>query len=66
MVKRVVKEEDIAWALYSLGYLYSDRKHLNEAEKMYKRALQGYVKALGLKYILTLDTVNNLAYLYAD
>jgi hypothetical protein len=32
VVKGVVKEDDIAWVLHSLGNLYSDR---GEAEKMY-------------------------------
>ncbi len=66
VVKRVVKKDDIAWVLYSLGYLYSDRGKLDEAEKMYQRALQGYEKAWGPEHTSTLDTVNNLGLLYAD
>jgi hypothetical protein len=39
VVKGVVKKDDIAGALYSLDYLYSDLENLGEAEKMYQRAL---------------------------
>ena len=39
---------------------------LDEAEKIYMRALQGYEEALGLKHISTLQTVNNLGNLYAN
>ena len=33
---------------------------------MYSRALQGYEEALGPKHTSTLNTVNNLGFLYAD
>jgi hypothetical protein len=33
---------------------------------MYIRALQGKEEALGLEYILTLDTINNLGNLYKN
>jgi len=36
------------------------------AEKMYRRALQGYEQALGPEHPTTLMTVNNLGILYAD
>jgi tetratricopeptide (TPR) repeat protein len=56
-----------------LGNLYANQGKLDEAEKMYQRALQGYEKACGLDYTLTLvtvnnllDIVNNLGSLYAD
>ncbi|KAN0075779.1 HET domain containing protein [Elaphomyces granulatus] len=39
---------------------------LDEAEKMYQRALQGNEKALGPDHTSTLLTVNNLGLLYAD
>ncbi|KFA76937.1 hypothetical protein S40288_10344, partial [Stachybotrys chartarum IBT 40288] len=39
---------------------------LKDAEDMYNRALQGYEKAWGSEHTSTLDTVNNLASLYAD
>jgi len=48
----------------NLGNLYSDQGRLNEAEKMYERALSGYEKALGPEHTSTLDTVNNLGTLY--
>jgi tetratricopeptide (TPR) repeat protein len=66
MVKGVVKEDDIKWVLHSLGYLYSDQGHLDKAEEMYVRALQGYEKAWGPDHTSTLTTVNNLGTLYAD
>jgi tetratricopeptide (TPR) repeat protein len=46
--------------------LYSNWGKLDEAEKMYQRALQGKEKALGPKHTSTLSTVNNLGNLYAD
>ena len=39
---------------------------VNKAEKMYQRALQGKKEVLGLDHASTLDTVNNLGYLFAD
>jgi tetratricopeptide (TPR) repeat protein len=62
----MVGEDGRQWVLHSLGDLYSDLRRLNEAEKMYQRALQGYEKTLGPDNTLTLDTVNNLGLLYAD
>ncbi|KAN0070370.1 hypothetical protein V8E54_011239 [Elaphomyces granulatus] len=52
--------------LHNLAFLYADQGKLDEAEKMYQRALQGYEKALGPDHTSTLDTVNNLGILYAD
>jgi tetratricopeptide repeat protein len=51
-----------------LGVFYADQGKLDEAEKMYQRALQGYEKAWGPDHIhiSTLDTVNNLGVLYTD
>jgi tetratricopeptide (TPR) repeat protein len=62
----MISEDGIAWVLDSLGNLYSDLGKLGEAEKMYKRALQGREKALGPEHTSTLSTVNNLGNLYAD
>jgi tetratricopeptide (TPR) repeat protein len=62
----VVNEDGIAWVLGSLGNLYSDQGKLNEAEKMYERALQGKEKVLGAEHTSTLDTVHNLGVLYTD
>jgi tetratricopeptide (TPR) repeat protein len=53
-------------SLHSLWILYSDQGKLAEAEKMYRRALQGYEKALGADHTSTLNTVNNLGLLYRD
>ncbi len=51
-------------ALYSLGYLYSDQGKMQEAEDIYRRALEGKEKACGPEHTSTLDTVNNLGNLY--
>ena len=50
----------------NLGLLYADQGKLDEAEKMYQRALEGYEKALGPDHTSTLNTINNLGLLYAD
>jgi tetratricopeptide (TPR) repeat protein len=49
-----------------LGILYKDQGKLDEAEKMYQRALQGFEKAWGPDHTSTLNIVNNLGLLYAD
>jgi hypothetical protein len=50
-----------------LGSLYKSQGKLEEAEKMYQRALRGYEKSLGseqvLTYIPALNTMQNLALL---
>jgi tetratricopeptide (TPR) repeat protein len=43
------------WALRRLGNLYTEQGKLDEAEKMYQRALQGYKKAWGRDHIFTLN-----------
>jgi Tfp pilus assembly protein PilF len=53
-------------AIHMLSYLYVDQGKLDEAEKMYQRALQGREKALGADHTSTLDIVNNLGNLYRD
>jgi tetratricopeptide (TPR) repeat protein len=50
----------------NLGILYTDLGRLDEAEKMYQRALQGKEKAWGPEHTSTLSTVNNLGLLYTD
>ncbi|KAN0072988.1 HET domain containing protein [Elaphomyces granulatus] len=62
----LVADDGMEWALHGLGLLYADQGKLDEAEKMYQRALQGYEKALGPDHTSTLLTVNNLGLLYAD
>jgi hypothetical protein len=42
-----------------------DQGKLDEAEKMFRRALEGKEKALGINHTSTLGTVNNLGLLYA-
>jgi hypothetical protein len=49
-----------------LGVLYARQGKLNEAEKMYDRALQEKAKALKPEHTLTLDIVNSLGVLYAN
>ncbi|KAJ9641088.1 hypothetical protein H2199_005756 [Coniosporium tulheliwenetii] len=53
------------WIFYSLGMLFAHQDKLDEAEKMYQRALAGFEKALGAEHTSTLNTVNNLGLLYA-
>jgi tetratricopeptide (TPR) repeat protein len=50
----------------NLGNLYRDQGKMDKAERMYRRALQGYEKAWGPEHTLTLSTVNNLGLLYRD
>ncbi|OCK75167.1 hypothetical protein K432DRAFT_309137 [Lepidopterella palustris CBS 459.81] len=50
----------------NLGLLYADQGKLGEAEKMYKRTLQGYEEALGPNHTSTLSTVGNLGNLYKN
>ncbi|KAN0068018.1 HET domain containing protein [Elaphomyces granulatus] len=51
--------------LHGLGILFADQDKLNEAEKMYQRALQGAEKAMGPDHTSTLETVHNFGILYA-
>ncbi|KAN0073072.1 HET domain containing protein [Elaphomyces granulatus] len=62
----MVTDDGMEWALHKLGDLYVDQGKLDEAEKMYQRALQGCEKAWGRDHTSTLNTVNNLGSLYAD
>ncbi|KAN0067119.1 HET domain containing protein [Elaphomyces granulatus] len=62
----MVIDNGMEWALYNLGNLYTDQGKLDEAEKMYQRALRGDERAWGPDHTLTLDTVNNLGSLYKD
>ena len=50
----------------NLGNLYSDQGRLEEAEAIYRRALDGKEKALGPDHTSTLETVDNLGVLYRD
>ncbi|KAN0085501.1 HET domain containing protein [Elaphomyces granulatus] len=62
----MVMDDGMEWALYNLGRIYMDQGKLDEAEKMYQRALQGYEKAWGPDHISTLNTINNLGLLYME
>src|SRR5467141_734943 len=62
----MVTDDGMEWALDELGVLYADQGKLDEAEKMYQRALQAKEKALGPDHTSILLTVNNLGLLYAD
>ncbi|KAH7126726.1 hypothetical protein B0J11DRAFT_284076 [Dendryphion nanum] len=53
-------------AIHLLGNLYMDQGKLEEAEKMYERALEGIEEALGPKHTSTLGIVNNLGNLYKN
>ena len=53
-------------AFHQLGLLYANQGKLVEAEKMYRRVLQEYEKALSPKHTLTLVTVNHLGVVYTD
>lgn len=66
VVKGVVKGDAIADLIHSQGRLYADQGKLDEAEKMYQRALQGKERAWGPEHISTLHTVNSLANLYKN
>jgi tetratricopeptide (TPR) repeat protein len=52
--------------VYHLGHLYTDLERYDEAEKIYRRALKGYKKALSPEHILTLDMVYYLGHVYID
>ncbi|KAN0068322.1 HET domain containing protein [Elaphomyces granulatus] len=58
--------DGMEWALHMLGVLYRNQGKLDEAEKMYQRALQGKEKVLGPDHTSTLSTVNSLGLLYAN
>ena len=53
-------------ALHNIGLLFADQGKHTEAEKMYRRALDGKEKAWGPEHTSTLDTVNNLGLFYND
>ena len=53
-------------AIHSLGYLCSVQGEMQEAEAMYRRALEGFEEAWGPEHTSMLATVNNLAICYSD
>jgi tetratricopeptide (TPR) repeat protein len=50
--------------MHSFGNAFAHQGRLDEAEKMYQRALQGKEKAWGPEHTSTLNTVNKLGNLY--
>ena len=51
-------------ALHNIGSLFADQGKYTEAEKIYRRALDGSEKVSGPGHTSTLNTVNNLGVLY--
>jgi tetratricopeptide (TPR) repeat protein len=64
IIKDSIAGEHMDWAMHMLAYLYEFQGKLDEAEKMYERALVGNEKAWGPDHTSTLDTVNNFGNLY--
>jgi tetratricopeptide (TPR) repeat protein len=50
---------------FSWSWTSSVHRMMDEAEKIFRRALEGKEKALGINHTSTLGTVNNLGLLYA-
>ena len=54
----------------NIGVLYSDQGKLDEAEKMFRQALEGYEEAIGIEnmqtYIPALNAMKNLADLVSN
>jgi hypothetical protein len=50
-------------SIIDVGILYESLGRLNEAERPFQRALQGYEKALGPDHTSTLRTAHNLGLL---
>jgi Tfp pilus assembly protein PilF len=44
VLNKMVIDDSMEWAFHSLGLLYKSQGKLDEAEKMYQQALQGYEK----------------------
>jgi tetratricopeptide (TPR) repeat protein len=64
----LLKNEDVVLlrAIHNLGYLYSERGRLKDAEEMYMQALEGRERALGADHPSTLNTVSELGIIYSD
>jgi tetratricopeptide (TPR) repeat protein len=59
-----IANEGMEESLQNLGSLYADQGKLDQAEKMYQRALQGWEKSLGPDHASTITTVNSLGNLH--
>jgi tetratricopeptide (TPR) repeat protein len=60
----MITNHGMEWALHNLGRLYATQGKLDEAEKVYQRALQGKEKAQGPDHPSTLGTVASLGRIY--
>lgn len=58
--------ENIYGAIQNLGNLYNNQGKIQEAEAMYRSALEGSEKAWGPEHTSALNAVNSLGNLYAD
>ncbi|KAI4264895.1 MAG: hypothetical protein L6R42_000009 [Xanthoria sp. 1 TBL-2021] len=61
-----LESDEASIALHSVGFLFADQGKQAEAEKMYRRALDGYEKTWGTEHTSTLDTISNLGNLYRN
>ena len=60
------KNKDREWALHEIGSMFSKLGRLDEAEKMYQRALQGREKTFDPDHTSIFNTINNLGNLYTN
>ena len=58
--------DDFLEIYLTFGGFYRDHCRLEDAERIYERALVGHEKAFGVDHPTTLDTVNKLGLLYID
>ncbi|GAP93142.1 putative TPR-like protein [Rosellinia necatrix] len=65
-ILNTIIDDESSWIFNNFGVLYRDQGKLGEAEEMYNRALQSYLKAFGPNHTSTLELVNNLGLLYRD
>jgi tetratricopeptide (TPR) repeat protein len=60
------KSNSFFGACFTFGVFYAEQGRLEDAEKMYNRALAHYEKVLGYEHTSTLNTVYNLGKIYND
>jgi tetratricopeptide (TPR) repeat protein len=60
----MVAGDDIEWDCRKLGRLFHNQDKLEEAEKMYVRAIQGFDKSLGPEHATAFELANMLGTLY--
>jgi tetratricopeptide (TPR) repeat protein len=61
-----MKSSSFVGACSTFGVFYSHQGHLNDAEKMFNRALSGKEETLGPEHMSTLETLINLGNVYTD